>query len=164
MATADLAFINAEQRCFEWLKDKLADIDGGVSGYIEELPITMGEAHPLVTERQMWMFALTVQTDLMTGNIGQPAHCHKCTATFKAMVATRQTALRFVGRLRTLLPDEVAPTVQRLDLMEGLNISRDTVELSNDQEQGGLHRVWVVDQPLWVQFSNDDEIIGYSGN
>ena len=164
MATADLAFINAEQRVFDWLETELADIDGGVSGYIGELPITMGEAHPLVTERQMWMFALNVQTDLMTGNIGQQAQCHKCNATFKAMLATRETALRFIGRLRTLLPDEVAPTVQRLDLMEGMSVSRDVVELANDQSTGGLLRVWLVDQPLWVQFSNDDETIGYSGN
>jgi hypothetical protein len=164
MATADLAFINAEQRCFEWLRDLIADIDGGISGYIGELPITMGEAHALVGERQMWMFAITGQNDTMTANTGQPPRCHKAMATFRAMVATRKTALLLAGRLRSILPDQVAATVQRLDISEGMQLTRDVVELKNDQETGGLLRVWLVEQPMWVQFSNDDEIIGYSGN
>jgi hypothetical protein len=164
MANADLAFINAEQRCFEWLRDLIADIDGGMAGYIGELPITMGEAHPLVEERQMWMFSITGQNDTMTANTGQFPHCHKAMASLRAMVATRKTALLLVGRLRSILPDQVAGTVQRLDISEGLQITRDVVELKNDQDIGGLLRVWLVEQPMWVQFSNDDEIIGYAGN
>ena len=32
MTTANLAFINAEQRCFEFFRNNLLDIDGGMGG------------------------------------------------------------------------------------------------------------------------------------
>ena len=163
MATADRAFINAEQRTFDWLVTELADIDGGIKGFIGELPITMAAGGPIVNERQMWCFSLTGQSEFMPSNVNNPVHCHLAAATFRAMTATRQTALRLCGRLRNILPAQIAPLVQRLNLSEGLTISRDTVELANDQDTGGLYRVWLVEQPLWVQFSNDDEEIGYTG-
>jgi len=163
MATADRAFINAEQRTFDWLSTALADIDGGIKGFIGELPITMSDRGYVVNERQMWCFGLTGQGETMESNVGNPVHCHLATATFRGMFETRQTALRICGRLRNILPAQVAPLVQRLNIAEGLLISRDMVELANDQDTGGLYRVWLVEQPLWVQFSNDDEEIGYTG-
>lgn len=164
MATADRSFINAEQRAYTWLKGQLADIDGGINGYIGELPIALGDKHPVVRERQMWMFAFTGQNETMTANVGQPAQCHKATAVFRAMLEERETALLIIGRLRQILPGEIHAKVQRLDLLPGLSgPSRDTVELQNDQSIGGLYRVWLIEQPLWIQFSNDDEEIGYEG-
>lgn len=163
MATADLAFVNAEQRIFDWLKIHMAEIDAGLNGYLGELPISLGDRHYLVNERQMWSFAITGQNETLSSNIGSPVHCHRCTASIRAMVETRQTALKIAGRLRTLLPAQIAATVQRLDYVAGMTIGRDTVELSTDQDEGGLYRVWLVEQPLEVQFSNDDEQIGYEG-
>lgn len=86
------------------------------------------------------------------------------TATFKAMVSSRKTALYMLGRLRKIMPAAVADTVQRIAIEPGASIIRDTVELSNDQEAGGLYRVWLIEQPLMIQFSNDDEDISYEGN
>lgn len=162
-ATSDLAFINAEQRCFEFFKPIMIDIEEGIAGYIGELPISVGQAGYVVSELQMWCFAITGQADTMTTGIGQTAHCHKALASFRAMVSNRKTALLIIGRLRKFLPAGVHANVQRLDIMEGMTLGRDTVELSNDLERGGLHRVWLVEQPMWIQFSNDDENINYEG-
>ena len=164
MATADRAFINAEQRAFNWLETKLSDITAGANGYIGELPIALGEQHPVVKERQMWMFGITGQNETMSSNVGNPVHCHKATAIFRGMFETREMALNIVGSFRSFLPAQVHSLVQRLDYSEGLTIGRDVVELRNDQDKGGLHRIWIVEQPLWIQFSNDDETIGYEGN
>lgn len=162
--SADFAFINAEQRCYEWLKNRLADIDGGISGYIGELPISIGDASFQAYEKQMWMFAITGQGETMTSPVNQPVACHLAQAHFRAMVSTRKTAMLLLGRLRSLLPAQIAPTVQRMHIEPGLAIGRETVELSNDQETGGLYRVWLIEQPLTVQFSNDNEDISYEGN
>lgn len=159
MATAERAFINAERRAFDWLKVQIADIDGGISGYIGELPISINAAGFSVGERQMWSFAITGQNDTMLSNVGSPVHCHLAASTFRAMVESRQTALRLAGRLRDILPAQVSDTVQRLAIQPGLSIGRDTVELSNDQDIGGNYRVWLIEQPMLIQFSNDDEII-----
>lgn len=165
MATADRAFINAEQRVFEWLEPHIAEIDAGINGYVGELPITLSDRNYLVGERQMWCVAIVNQTETMQSNIGSPVHCHRAGMVFRAMVEKRETALKLIGKLRTVLPDEVeAGKVQRLDYVQGMTIGRDTVELANDQDVGGLYRVWLVEQPLEVQFSNDDEQIGYEGD
>jgi hypothetical protein len=164
MPTADLALINAEQRAFDWLKAQIADIDGGISGYVGEFPITLSASGFAVNERQMWMFAITTQNETMMSNVGNPVHCHLVMCNFRAMVEKRSTALMIAGRLRTILPAQPAALVQRLAIQPGLTIGRDTVELANDQDIGGTHRVWVIDQPLLMQFSNDDEQIGYEGD
>ena len=164
MTTANLAFINAEQRCFEFFRNNMIDIDGGISGYIGELPISIGNATYQVYEKQMWMFAITGQAETMTSPVGSPVHCHLAQASFRAMVSTRKTALFVLGRIRSLLPVQVAPTVQRMHIEPGMTITRDTVELSNDLDEGGLYRVWLIEQPLTVQFNNDEEELSYEGN
>ena len=164
MPNADRAFINAEQRCFDWIKEKLADIDGGITGFVGELPIKMSDRGAVVSERQMWCFGFTGQTETFGSNVGFPSQCHRVSASFRAMVTKRETALAIIGRLRTILPGSPGALVQRMNIESGMSLGRDTVELANDQERGGLYRVHLIDQPLWVQFSNDDELIGYQGN
>jgi len=152
--SARRAWIEAEKRCFAWLKEQIGEVSDAVA-YRPEIPATFGSA----ADVKMWAFSINgpgPNEPLQVLQAGRPACTWNAGARLFGIFETRETALDVAGIVMDRLPIDQGELdgIVRLNYSEFPTVDRDTILLTQDQSQGGEKLIWKLDLSMLVWFSN----------
>jgi hypothetical protein len=150
------AWVNAEDRCFQYLLEKLDATETGnkVRGYKGELPRTLLSENK---DLAAWYFAIERESELiMVRATEAPLETWRFSAGFRGLFIERDVAQRTWGNLMDALPIArgTLAGITKFRAMPGTNLRREIMQLDNDLAHGGPTRVWALEVPLEVVFTN----------